>query len=422
MKLKNKIAALAVCATLAAGSVFGFAACNADNGGSAAGDADIREVYSLYVASAEEAGNDPLTYEEWLESIKGAKGDDGITPHIGDDGYWWVGSKKTDVKAQGENGENAITPHIGANGNWFIGEEDTHVPATGPKGTDGNNGANGTSFRHGHGKPAADLGIAGDLYLDIDEWDVYEKTESGWSEEPIGNIKGEKGDKGDPGTGGTAEPEEITVDITAGGQQEISVAGLSAGTHLIIMDLGDVTLANSSSIRVQVGEGYPSEIVKSEARSTESGKNIYYGYLVVPEAATTATVSAIGEDVKATVTFEDYAAPTLEVGKAIEVPINAKDTAEGNIIKFKLASGLSGKYSFQITYSSQSSKSTGTYFVTKTAKSRLTNFTRAWDVTISEADYETDGDTFVYLILINMNVSSENLQFTIPVTLTITAA
>lgn len=415
MKLKNKIAALAVCATLAAGSVFGFAACDADNGGSAAGDADIREVYSLYVASAEEAGNDPLTYEEWLESIKGAKGDPGITPHIGDDGYWWVGSKKTDVKAQGENGENAITPHIGANGNWFIGEEDTHVPATGPKGTDGNNG---TSFRHGHGKPAADLGIAGDLYLDIDEWDVYEKTESGWSEEPIGNIKGAKGDKGDPGTGGTAEPEEITVDITAGGQQEISVAGLSAGTHLIIMDLGDVTLANSSSIRVQVGEGYPSEIVKSEARSTESGKNIYYGYLVVPEAATTATVSAIGEDLSATITFEDYEVPTIESGVDLEVPVNPINSTDGNLIKFKLGSGLSGSCSCTITaaatYSSQVELKIGNSTI------NIRTFNRAWTGTINSSDLAQEGDTLAYLA--SAVVMAPYANFIIPVTLTITAA
>lgn len=37
----------------------------------------------------------------------------------------------------GTQGENGITPHIGDNGNWYIGEEDTGVTATGKDGQDG---------------------------------------------------------------------------------------------------------------------------------------------------------------------------------------------------------------------------------------------------------------------------------------------
>ena len=40
-------------------------------------DAQILAVYNLYVANAEQAGQTPLTYEEWLASIKGEKGDKG---------------------------------------------------------------------------------------------------------------------------------------------------------------------------------------------------------------------------------------------------------------------------------------------------------------------------------------------------------
>ena len=38
------------------------------------------------------------------------------------------------------DGEDGITPHIGANGNWFIGDTDTGVPAKGEKGEQGDKG------------------------------------------------------------------------------------------------------------------------------------------------------------------------------------------------------------------------------------------------------------------------------------------
>lgn len=38
---------------------------------------------------------------------------------------------------QGLNGKDGITPHIGENGHWYLGETDTGVSAKGPKGEDG---------------------------------------------------------------------------------------------------------------------------------------------------------------------------------------------------------------------------------------------------------------------------------------------
>lgn len=43
----------------------------------------------------------------------------------------------------GASGTDGITPHIGENGNWFIGDTDTGVAATGPAGADGTNGTDG---------------------------------------------------------------------------------------------------------------------------------------------------------------------------------------------------------------------------------------------------------------------------------------
>lgn len=41
------------------------------------------------------------TVEEWLQSLVGAAGKDGISPTIGDNGNWWIGDIDTGVKAEG---------------------------------------------------------------------------------------------------------------------------------------------------------------------------------------------------------------------------------------------------------------------------------------------------------------------------------
>ena len=58
-------------------------------------------IYELYVASG---GN--MTYEEWLESVRGEKGDPGHSPvvTIGNNGNWFIDGKDTGIQAQGEQG------------------------------------------------------------------------------------------------------------------------------------------------------------------------------------------------------------------------------------------------------------------------------------------------------------------------------
>ena len=65
------------------------------------------------------------------------KGQNGINPHIGANGHWFVGNVDTGIKAKGDTGDDGITPHIGTNGNWFVGSADTGVRAQGPQGAPG---------------------------------------------------------------------------------------------------------------------------------------------------------------------------------------------------------------------------------------------------------------------------------------------
>lgn len=80
------------------------------------------------------------TEEQWIASLKGEDGEPGTTPHIGQNGNWFIGDVDTGVAAGGQNG---VTPHIGQNGNWFIGDTDTGVLARGTNGVTPHIGENG---------------------------------------------------------------------------------------------------------------------------------------------------------------------------------------------------------------------------------------------------------------------------------------
>lgn len=70
----------------------------------------------------------------------GGTGTNGITPHIGANGNWYIGNTDTGKPSRGENG---VTPHIGENGNWYIGSTDTGKPSRGVAGARGDTRATG---------------------------------------------------------------------------------------------------------------------------------------------------------------------------------------------------------------------------------------------------------------------------------------
>jgi len=62
---------------------------------------EIEKIYQMYVANSDS----PLTYEEWLASIKGDKGDkgDSVDITVSDDGYLVINGIKTNYKIYEEN-------------------------------------------------------------------------------------------------------------------------------------------------------------------------------------------------------------------------------------------------------------------------------------------------------------------------------
>ena len=97
------------------------------------GDSKQHDIYLLAVAAGYEG-----TYEEWLESVRG---------------------------------EDGITPHIGENGNWFIGAIDTGVKAE---------GKDGATWLHGETEPSDEIGNNNDFYFDTFSFSIYKKENGNW--------------------------------------------------------------------------------------------------------------------------------------------------------------------------------------------------------------------------------------------------
>ena len=130
----------------------------------------------------------------------GANGTDGITPSIGENGNWYLGTTDTGKPSRGEKGDkgdpgakgdpgergpkgetgapgeqgpkgkpgdtgpagasgtDGITPTIGENGNWYLGATDTGKPSRGEKGDPGAAGAKGDQGEQG---PRGETGATG---------------------------------------------------------------------------------------------------------------------------------------------------------------------------------------------------------------------------------------------------------------------
>ena len=93
-----------------------------------------------------------------LQGAKGDKGDKGDTGAVGPQGPQGETGPKG---ADGTNGTNGITPTIGANGNWYLGSTDTTKPSRGAKGDKGDPGDKGETGDTGPQGPQGEKGDTG---------------------------------------------------------------------------------------------------------------------------------------------------------------------------------------------------------------------------------------------------------------------
>ncbi len=187
----------AVCLTCL---IFGVIACKFDIGKTDNRDKDIVSVYNVYVAYAQENGTTPLSYEEWLKTIKGEKGDKGDIGEKGEKG------DKGDSGLNGKDGKDGLNGKDGTNGkdgqdgidgksayqiwldngntgteadflNRLKGKDGTNG-ADGKDGINGKDGKDGTNGTNGQdGKDGANGKSAYELYK---EKYGYSGTEEEW--------------------------------------------------------------------------------------------------------------------------------------------------------------------------------------------------------------------------------------------------
>lgn len=110
MKNKFKTALTAMVAGAMAFGTVALTGCN-DKGKS-----QIETIYDLYVASASANGETPFTYDEWLQSIIGPKGDKGDTGAQGPKGDTGAQGEKGDTGAQGPKGDTGAQGEKGDKG------------------------------------------------------------------------------------------------------------------------------------------------------------------------------------------------------------------------------------------------------------------------------------------------------------------
>jgi len=177
------------------------------------------------------------TVEEWLESLIGQDGKDGVgvanftynsagelLAHLTDGTIINLGV------INGEDGENGLTPYIDENGNWWIGETDTGVKATGEDGEDGIDGIT-PQLR---------------INTETNEWEVSLDNGATWSSTGV-KATGEKGDKGDKGD--TGEQGEKGDKGDKGDQGEKGDAGVGIKSAALDQDGNLIITLTDDSIQ-----------------------------------------------------------------------------------------------------------------------------------------------------------------------------
>lgn len=116
-RIKKKIMIALLSVACAATGALGLAACNT------AGSNDNGQDSALYALYLKDENKGDMSYSEWLEdkllNLDVNDGKDGLTPHIGENGNWWIGDTDTGVPARGEDGRG-IKSIIALDGEFIV--------------------------------------------------------------------------------------------------------------------------------------------------------------------------------------------------------------------------------------------------------------------------------------------------------------
>ncbi len=239
-------------------------------------------------------------------------GKDGITPTIGKNGNWYLGSTDTGKPsrgadgtpgatgapgkdgAPGADGKDGITPTIGKNGNWYLGSTDTGKPSRGAGGTPGAAGASGKD-----GSPGADgkdgitpaIGENGNWYLGSSDTGKPSRGENGAVPDiQIGTVTTlPAGSDATASMGGTAENPLLNLGIPRGADGQ---GGGSGGTD-ISLGLTSATVGQTIKVKAVDTDGKPT--AWEAAESGEKWEKI--AEIIIPDNAEESNALTIDKDI-----------------------------------------------------------------------------------------------------------------------------
>ena len=238
-------------------------------------------------------------------------GKDGITPTIGKNGNWYLGSTDTGKPsrgadgtpgatgapgkngAPGADGKDGITPTIGKNGYWYLGSTDTGKPSRGAAGTPGAAGASGKD-----GSPGADgkdgitpaIGENGNWYLGSSDTGKPSRGADGAVPDiQIGTVTTlPAGSDATASMGGTAENPLLNLGIPRGADGQ---GGGSGGTD-ISLGLTSATVGQTIKVKAVDTDGKPT--AWEAAESGEKWEKI--AEIIIPDDAEESNALTINKD------------------------------------------------------------------------------------------------------------------------------
>lgn len=236
-----------------------------------------------------------------------------------------------ELKGQdGVSGADGITPHIGDNGNWFIGETDTNKPSQGTNGLNGNDGvgitksevntsgelvitySNGDSTNLGKivGKDGLDgtNGQNGLSAYEIAKNGGFIGTEEDW----LSSLKGEKGERGEKGQDGTDGIGIASSEINKNGELVITYSNNTVDNLGVVVGADGKDGTNGTNgvdgIDGKDGIGITNAEINTSGELTltySDGKSANLGKVVGADGKDGADLSNEVEDIKAYIGYTD---------------------------------------------------------------------------------------------------------------------
>ena len=235
-------------------------------------------------------------------------GKDGITPTIGKNGNWYLGSTDTGKPsrgadgtpgatgapgkdgAPGADGKDGITPTIGKNGNWYLGSTDTGKPSRGAGGTPGASGKDGSPGVDGKDGITPAIGENGNWYLGSSDTGKPSRGADGAVPDiQIGTVTTlPAGSDATASMGGTAENPLLNLGIPRGADGQ---GGGSGGTD-ISLGLTSATVGQTIKVKAVDTDGKPT--AWEAAESGEKWEKI--AEIIIPGDAEESNALTINKD------------------------------------------------------------------------------------------------------------------------------